>query len=55
MKFNSEKCEVVDFWRLNQGRTYNANGRAQGGVVEQRYQGVPKQSSSTVVTQMDRV
>ena len=28
MEFNLDNCEVMHFGRLNQGRTYSVNGRA---------------------------
>ena len=40
MEFNLDKCEVMHFGRLNQGRTYSVNGRALGRVTEQRDLGV---------------
>ena len=36
MEFNLDKCKVMHFGRLNQGRTYSVNGRVLGRVTEQR-------------------
>ena len=40
MVFHLDKCEVMHFGRLNQGRTYSVNGRVLGSVTEQRDLGV---------------
>ena len=45
MEFNLDKCEVMHFGRLNQGRTYSVNGRTLGRVTEQRDLGVHIHSS----------
>ena len=55
MEFNLDKCEVMHFGRLNQGRTYSVNGRALGGVTEQRDLGIQVHSSLKVEAQVDRV
>lgn len=34
MEFNLDKCQVMHFGKLNQGRMYTVNGRALGNVVE---------------------
>lgn len=40
MEFNLDKCEVLHFGKLNQGRTYRISGRAQVGNFEKRVLGV---------------
>ena len=55
MEFNLDKCEVMHFGRLNQGRTYSVNGRVLGRVTEQRDPGVHVHSSLKVELQVDRV
>ena len=55
MEFNLDKCKVMHFGRLNQGRTYSVNGRALGRVTEQRDLGVHVHSSLKVESQVDRV
>ena len=55
MEFNFNKCEVMHFGRLNQGRTYSVNGRALVRVTEQRDLGVQVHSSLKVESQVDRV
>ena len=55
MEFNLDKCEVMHFGRLNLGRTYSANGRALGRVLEQRDLGVQVHSSLKMESQVDRV
>ena len=52
MELNSDKCEVMHFGRLNQGRTYSINGRALGRVTEQRDLGVQVHSSLKVESQL---
>lgn len=37
---NSEKCGVMDFGKLNQGRGYAGHGKALGRVPEQGHLGV---------------
>ena len=55
MEFNLDKCEVMHFDRLNQGRTYSVNGRALRRVTKQRDLGVQVHSSLKVESQVDRV
>ena len=55
MEFNLDKCVVMHFGRLNQGRTYSVNGRALGRVAEQRDLGVHVHSSLKVESQVDKV
>ena len=55
MEFNLDKCEVMHFGRLSQGRTYSVNGRVLGRVTEQRNLGVQVHSSLKVESQVDRV
>ena len=55
MEFNLDKCEVMHFGRLNQGRTYSVNGRALGRVTEQRDLEVQVHSSVKVESQVDRM
>ena len=55
LAFNLDKCKVMHFSRLNQGRTYSVNGRALGRVTEQRDLGVYVHSSLKVESQVDRV
>ena len=55
MEFNLDKCEVMHFGRLNQGRTYSVNGGALGRVTEQKDLGVHVHSSLKVESKVDRV
>ena len=55
MEFNLDKCEVMHFGRLNQGKTYSVNGKTLGRVIEQRDLGVKVHRSLEVESQVDRV
>lgn len=55
IEFNSVKCNVLQFWRPNQGRIFTVNGRCLGSMLEQRNQDVQVQNSPKITTQVDMV
>lgn len=55
IKFNSDKCEVLHFGMLNQGRTCRVNGRVLESYAAQRYLKVQVHSSLKEMIELDRV
>lgn len=55
MEVNTDKCQMLPFYKLNQGRTYTANVWALGIIIEQRDRGLQAHSPLKVATNIDRV
>ena len=55
MDFNTDKCEVLQFGKSNQGTTCTVNGRARGSVEEHRDLGMQVHNLLKAASQGDRV